>query len=56
MKHKIKTVTVKTPFLLRWTRRFIKLEIKEHNLDKLKGQKIDCIFLDEYEEVVDLKC
>ena len=52
MKSYITTVTIQIPWVLKWAKRFVRLEVKQHPLPGLKGQSCDSIILDEFEEVI----
>lgn len=49
----VTTVNIEMPWILKWAKRFVRLEIKRHDLPKtIKGQSYDSIILDEFEKVV----
>jgi len=53
MKSYITTINIEMPWILKWAKRFVRLEIKRHDLPKnIKGQHYDSIILDEFEEVI----
>ena len=48
-KFKVTLVTIKLPFMLRWLKRYVKLECKviKQDFTELKGHKIDLVICDD---------
>jgi len=48
-KFKVTLVSVKLPFMLRWLKRYVKLECKviKQDFTELKGHKIDLVICDD---------
>jgi hypothetical protein len=49
----VTTINIEMPWLLKWAKRFVRLEVKKHELPKnMKGETCDSIILDECERVI----
>jgi len=52
MNGKIRAITIKLPFGLRWLKKYVKLEIKDWSMPKrIRGQTADVVIFDEVGEV-----